>query len=42
MANKGLKMNDIVVNDYKKEISNKRFSKKILKISFGKKKHYIN
>ena len=41
MANKGLKMNDIVVNDYKKEIQINDFQEKILKISFGKKKHYL-
>ena len=41
IANKGLKINDILVSDEKKEIFIDDFKKKILKISYGKKKHYI-
>ncbi len=36
-----LKINNIVINDDKKIIKDKDFKDKILKISFGKKKHYL-
>ena len=39
--NKGFKINDIIVDDVKKIIVLKDFKNKILKISFGKKKHYL-
>ncbi len=41
MANKGLKIDDIVIRDEKKIIYLKDFKKNILKLSFGKKKHYL-
>ena len=40
-TNKGLKINDILIDDEKKIIQLKDFKKKILKLSFGKKKHYL-
>ena len=41
IANKGLKINDVLINDEKKIIQSVEFNKKILKISLGKKKHFI-
>jgi len=41
ISNKGLKLNDKVVNDEKKTIQFKDFDKNTLKLSCGKKKHYI-
>ena len=41
IANKGLKINDKVVLDDSRILSEKDFKEKTLKISFGKKKHYI-
>ena len=41
IANKGLKIDDIAIEDEKKILQLKDFRKNILKISFGKKKHYI-
>jgi len=41
IANKGLKINDEVVLDDSRILSEKDFKEKMLKISFGKKKHYI-
>ena len=41
IANKGFKIDDIVVDDEKKMIQLKDFKKKILKLSYGKKKHYL-
>ena len=41
IENNGLKINDILLNDYKKVIKNEDFNKKKLKISLGKKKHYL-
>ena len=41
IANKGLKLNDKVVNDEKKTIQLKDFDKNTLKLSYGKKRHYI-
>ena len=39
--NKGFKVNDIIVEDEKKIIGLKDFKNKVLKLSFGKKKHYL-
>jgi len=39
--NKGFKVNDIIVEDEKKIIQLKDFKDKVLKLSFGKKKHYL-
>ena len=41
IENKGLKVNDILVVDSKKILKLTDFTNKILKISYGKKKHYI-
>ena len=41
MANKGFKINDIVIDDEKKNIQVRDFIDKVLKISYGKKKHYL-
>ena len=41
IQNKGLKMNDILVDDTNKILEYKDFINKVLKISYGKKKHYI-
>ena len=41
IANKGLKINNIVIDDENKTIQIEDFKEKVLKISFGKKKHYI-
>ena len=41
IANKGLKLNNVLVIDDKKVVKNSDFEKDILKISFGKKKHYL-
>ena len=41
MENKGLKINNLTVNDPKKLIGLEDFKDKTLKISFGKKKHYL-
>ena len=41
IASKGLKINDIVVNDENKIIQLEDFKEKMLKISYGKKKHYL-
>ncbi len=41
LNNRGLKINDILVIDEKKIINLKDFNNKILKISYGKKKHYV-
>ena len=41
LNNRGLKINDILVIDEKKIINFKDFNNKILKISYGKKKHYV-
>ncbi len=40
IANKGLKINNLLINDEKKILNFKDFNDKVLKISFGKKKHY--
>ena len=39
--NKGFKVNDIIVEDERKIIQLKDFKNKVLKLSFGKKKHYL-
>ena len=39
--NKGMKINDVLLNDYKKIIKDNDFKEKRLKISLGKKKHYL-
>ena len=41
IANNGLKINNLIVNKDKKFIEIDDFKRKILKISFGKKKHYL-
>jgi len=41
IASKGLKINNIVVNDENKIIQLEDFEEKVLKISYGKKKHYL-
>ena len=41
IANNGLKINDVLINNEKKIIQIAEFNKKILKISLGKKRHYI-
>ncbi len=41
IANKGFKINDMIVVDEKKTIQLKDFNNKILKLSYGKKKHYL-
>ena len=40
IANKGFKINDVIIDSDKKIVSEKDF-KKILKLSYGKKKHYL-
>ncbi len=41
IANKGLKINDTLINDEKKILQQNDFKDRMLKISIGKKKHYI-
>ena len=41
IANKGIKINDVIETNDKKIIKSSDFNEKILKISFGKKKHFI-
>ena len=41
IANKGLKINDLVVVDEKKIVTFEDFKNNILKLSYGKKKHYL-
>ena len=41
IANKGFKLNDKVIDDEKKILQLKDFEKNTLKLSYGKKKHYI-
>ncbi len=41
IANKGLKIDDVLVTDEKKIIQRKDFKNNILKLSYGKKKHYL-
>ena len=39
--NKGMKINDVLLNDYKKIIKDNDFKEKRLKLSYGKRKHYL-
>jgi tyrosyl-tRNA synthetase len=41
IANKGLKIDDVIVSDEKKIIQVNDFKKNILKLSYGKKKHFL-
>ena len=41
IAIKGIKLNNIIIEDEKKIIQYKDFKKNILKLSYGKKKHYL-
>ncbi len=41
IANKGFKINDNIIEDEKKIINLSDFKEKILKLSYGKKKHYL-
>ena len=41
IANRGFKIDGIIIDDEKKILQLKDFKKKILKLSYGKKKHYI-
>ena len=41
IANKGLKINDIVIDDEKKILGLNNFKNSMLKLSYGKKKHYL-
>ncbi len=41
IANKGFKINDIIVDDEKKIIKLNEFKNNCLKLSYGKKKHYL-
>ena len=41
IANKGVKLNNLPVEDEHKVLENKDFNNKTLKLSFGKKKHYL-
>ena len=41
IENKGIKINDSIVDDDKKYIKLKDFKKNTLKLSYGKKKHYL-
>ena len=41
IINKGLKINNEVINDANKMLQLKDFKENILKISYGKKRHYL-
>ena len=41
IANRGFKINDIIIENEKRIIELKDFKNKILKLSYGKKKHYL-
>jgi tyrosyl-tRNA synthetase len=41
IANKGFKIDDVVIDDDKKILHSKDFKKNILKLSYGKKKHFL-
>ena len=41
IANKGLKIDDIAIENEKQMIQFKNFKNNILKLSYGKKKHYL-
>ena len=39
--NNGIKINDLLINDENRKIKFSDFKDNVMKISFGKKKHYI-
>ena len=41
IVNKGFKIDGILIENEKKKIELKDFKKNILKLSYGKKKHYL-
>ena len=41
ISNKGFKIDNIVIEDEKRIIKLKDFKNKVLKLSYGKKKHYL-
>ena len=41
ILNKGFKIDGVVINDEKKNLKKKDFKKNILKLSYGKKKHFL-
>jgi len=41
IANKGIRINDIVIDNEKKILELKDFKNDIFKLSYGKKKHYL-
>ena len=41
IANKGFKIDNIIIDDEKKILELKDFKKKVLKLSYGKKKHFL-
>ena len=41
ILNKGFKLDDVVINDQKKILSKEDFKKNMLKLSYGKKKHFL-
>ena len=41
IANKGIKLDDVLIEDEKKLIELKDFKKNVLKLSYGKKKHFL-
>jgi tyrosyl-tRNA synthetase len=41
IANKGIKINNVLIDDENKILKHNDFKKKTLKISYGKKKHYL-
>tara|TARA_E500000178_G_scaffold349406_1_gene406263 strand:+ start:49 stop:1287 length:1239 start_codon:yes stop_codon:yes gene_type:complete len=41
IVNKGFKINDVVIDNDKKIVNENDFKKKILKLSYGKKKHFL-
>ncbi len=41
IANKGLKIDDTIIDDDKRIIRNNDFKKKLFKLSYGKKKHFL-
>ena len=41
IANKGFKINNVVIDDEKKMLKLKDFRENTLKLSYGKKKHYL-
>ncbi len=41
ISNKGFKINDVTIEDEKKVIQSKDFKNKVLKLSYGKKKHFL-